>query len=96
MKLSTQADYLPVREYMKMLQELSLKETGRPPNWVEVMPKHYPRVRLKNEHWTVAHQWCNTVCGEENYCWSGNNFFFNNEKDAQMFQLCFGEYHVAV
>lgn len=77
---------------MNKLGDMHRKHYGGNPTWAEEVPKAgYHLVVIRGtEHWKTAHEWCKAVCGEEHYSWSGSNFFFTNEKDAQMFRLCFG------
>lgn len=90
-KSLTQVDWLPVTEYMEMLQALTVKETGHPPRWGEAMKNSgYETVVFRSLAWQEAHDWCKKVCGEEHYSWSGSNFFFTRRSDALMFKLIYG------
>ena len=62
------------------------------PNWAEVFRDggYYmvnPNLGGWVDKWQEMHQWCVANFGENHYAWNGNNFWFENEKDAIMFAL---------
>lgn len=61
-------------------------------NW-EVLFKNggYYSVCLRDvTNWNLAHEWCISVIGRDNYSWAGGTFWFENDQHALMFRLCWG------
>lgn len=89
--IQEQVKIWPVRDFMSKLGDMHRIHHGGNPDWAAEVPKAgYHLVVLQHQYWKEAHEWCKEVCGEDHYCWSGTNFFFTYEKDAQMFRLCYG------
>jgi len=38
-------------------------------------------------HWGEIHQWCEQQFGRDHYAWTGDIFWFENERDAMLFAL---------
>ena len=63
-------------------------------NWRETFfSKGYIPIRLgdgNHGHWKSVHNWCQENFGRSHYSWTGEIFWFENEKDATLFSLRWG------
>ncbi len=91
MRSSTQADWLPVSEYMSYVGSLQRK-SGEPYNWSYYLHNsgYYSVFLRDSSQWSNAHAWATNTAGLGYYGWTGNMFYFNRESDALLFALQFG------
>ena len=60
-------------------------------SWVRLYEQQgYIRISLapeKYQYWAEIQEWCRLNVGEEHYDWTGNIFWFDDEKNATLFAL---------